>query len=939
MSEPRLHAVLCLLFFLSGTAALLFETLWFRLATLAFGNSVWASSLVLSSFMMGLALGNAWAARRPRLRSQSVSLYARLELTIGLTGLGLVLLLPHLSAVLAPAFRPVLDRPLILNALRLGGAFVLFLAPSTAMGATLPILVKAFSGSRPEFGRVLGRLYGWNTLGAVGGALAGEGLLLERLGIAGTGVAAAVLNLTAWLVASRLAPRWRQAGSEVAPVVAAASPARGGRALLAAASLAGATLLAFEVLAFRFLLLFVHGTSRAFAVMLAAVLAGIALGGLSASALLRRERGGFRAAGALAFLAGAAVVGAYAGYARIVGPRPEHASTVLDVALLALPLVFPVSFLSGLLFTAIGRALQDHLGDETRTTGVLTLANTLGAMLGSLIAGFVLLPALGLERSIVGLALAYGVVGVSSLWGAAPVRPAWRVATGLAAATLVALLVTFPFGHVAERRLDRIVRRFGGDGARVLAVRESPTETIVYLGKDLLGQPLSYRLVTNGFSMASTDWGGRRYMKAFVYLPLLLTSAPRRALLISYGVGATAQALVDTPRLESIDVVDISRDVLEASRVTAPPGESHPLDDPRVRVHVEDGRFFLLATPERFDLITAEPPPPKYAGIGNLYSREYFALVRDRLTEGGVASYWLPMFLLEPGDAKAIAQAFCAAFDDCSLWATAGLNWMLVGTRDGRSPGPDVDPREWSEGKGGEERRRLGFETPAWLVATFLGDAAYVREWAAGAAPLEDNWPYRLSPHIPPQDRPAAEYAEVMAGAGARRRFVSSAWVRQVWGQALRDQAEALFEQQQMLNGALLPVRDPWYEAFENAARAGAAAHVLGLLLGMTPDERRLAEQALARGGSGPVLEYYLGVRALSRGDAGEAVRQLGPLHARNPGVERIAQLLAIAHCHDGRPDAAADVASRFRSAGNPFWTGLASRCRASGLPRREVQP
>ena len=567
MSEPRRNAVLCLLFFLSGAAALLFETLWFRLATLAFGNSVWASSLVLSSFMMGLALGNAWAARRPPSRSGPVSLYARLELTIGLTGLALVLLLKHLSPVLAPAFRPFLDLPLILNALRLGGAFVLFLAPSTAMGATLPILVKAFSGSGPEFGRVLGRLYGWNTLGAVAGALAGEGLLIERLGIAGTGLAAAVLNLTAWLVASRLAPRWRPTGGEVAPV-ATAGPARGGRALLAAAGLAGASLLAFEVLAFRFLLLFVQGTSRAFAVMLAAVLAGIAVGGLAASALLRRERGGFRAAGALGFLAGAALLGASASHARIAGLRPEHASTMTDVGLLALPLVFPVSFLSGLLFTAIGRALQDHLGDETRTTGVLTLANTLGAMLGSLIAGFVLLPGLGLERSLFALGLAYGVVGVSCLWGAAPVRPAWRVASGLAAALLVALLATFPFGRMASGRLDRIVQRFGGDGSRVLVARESPTETITYLGKDLLGQPLSYRLVTNGFSMASTDWGGRRYMKAFVYLPLLLTSTPRRALLISYGVGATAQALVDTPGLQSIDVVDISRDILEASRVT-----------------------------------------------------------------------------------------------------------------------------------------------------------------------------------------------------------------------------------------------------------------------------------------------------------------------------------------------------------------------------------
>jgi predicted membrane-bound spermidine synthase len=928
--------VLCLLFFLSGTAALLFETLWFRLAALAFGNSVWASSLVLSSFMAGLALGNAWAARRPPSREGSVRLYARLELTIGLAGLALVLLLPILPEALAPVFRQVIGRPLLLNALRLGGAFALFLAPSTAMGATLPILVKALSVADLDFGRVLGRLYGWNTLGAVAGALAGEGVLLERLGVAGTGVAAAVLNLTAWIVASRLARAWEPGGSQV-PTRATSEPSRGAFVLLMAAAVAGACLLAFEVVAFRFLVLYVHGTSLAFAVMLASFLTGIACGGLAASALLRRVPGAFRAAGALALLAGTALVLAYASYDRVARARPEHAAGIGDVALLALPLVFPVSFLSGLFFTAVGRALQDHLGDLTRTTGSLTLANTLGAMLGALVAGFVLLPRLGIERSFFTLAVAYGAVGLGAAWGAPPLRRSWRMATATVAALLVALLATFPFGQMAGRHLDRIVRRLEGPGgATVVAVRESVTETIVYLRRDLLGRPLSYRLITNGFSMAGSGWGDRRYMKAFVYGPLLLQGAPRKALLISYGVGATAQALVDTQSLESIDVVDISRDILEVSRVTAGPGEHHPLDDPRVRVHIEDGRFFLLTTPERFDLITAEPPPPKYAGIGNLYSREYFTLVRDRLVEGGVASYWLPMFLLEPDDGKAIARAFCSAFEDCTLWNASGLNWMLVGTRPGlRSKATPMSGEEWAEGRGAEDRRRLGFETKPWLAATFLGDARFVREWAGGVAPFEDNWPYRLSARVPSQDHLDPDYAAVMDVTGARRRFQESSWVHEVFPKELGAEAESLFEQQGLLNSALLPGGDPWYVRFEDATREGASPHTREILLGTTPDEQHLADEALAEGRGGPVLQYLLGARALAKGDPAEAVRYLGPLQARNPGAERIAQLLAIALCHQGHPDAAAELALRFTSPplskGHDFWTGLVARCSPDG--------
>ncbi len=152
--------ILSAIFLVSGTAALLFETLWFRQAGLAFGNSVWASSLVLSSFMGGLALGNGLMIRLgPRVRSP-VRLYALLEVLIAGSGVALVYGLPLLSGWLAPLLRPFLDSPWILNPLRLSVAFVLLLLPATAMGATLPLLVKAVRERDPSFGAALGRLYG-----------------------------------------------------------------------------------------------------------------------------------------------------------------------------------------------------------------------------------------------------------------------------------------------------------------------------------------------------------------------------------------------------------------------------------------------------------------------------------------------------------------------------------------------------------------------------------------------------------------------------------------------------------------------------------------------------------------------------------------------------------------------------------------------------------
>lgn len=182
--------ILCGVFLASGASALIFETLWFQQAGLAFGSSVWASSLVLSGFMSGLALGNALAARHGDRLRNPLRAYAIAEMAIAVSGVGLVLLFPHLGALFAPALPSLLDKPWLLNPLRLITAFVLLLVPSTAMGITLPLLARTLAIYDSRFGAILGRLYGWNTLGAVAGVVAAELFLIVTLGIRGTALAA-----------------------------------------------------------------------------------------------------------------------------------------------------------------------------------------------------------------------------------------------------------------------------------------------------------------------------------------------------------------------------------------------------------------------------------------------------------------------------------------------------------------------------------------------------------------------------------------------------------------------------------------------------------------------------------------------------------------------------------------------------------------------------
>ena len=278
----------------------------------------------------------------------------------------------------------------------------------------------------------------------------------------------------------------------------------------------------------------------------------------------------------------------------------------------------------------------------------------------------------------------------------------------------------------------------------------------------------------------------------------MLRPDARDALLISYGVGMTAQALTDSPTLTSIDVVDISRDILTTGRIVF--GEQpYPLDDPRVRVHVEDGRFFLLAAPRQYDIITGEPPPPKNAGIVSLYTREYFALMRSRLKAAGVATYWLPVVQLLPSDAWAITRAFCDVFDDCTLWTGSGLQWMLMGTRELHTRvSEEAFARLWSDPKTARTLATLAVETPEQLGALFLGDARDLAEVTRGFAALDDDHPYRLSRQLPAQMD--AEFAGLLDPERTRQAFAHSQWIAELWPPGLRERTQSAFTAQIALN-------------------------------------------------------------------------------------------------------------------------------------------
>jgi spermidine synthase len=504
--------------------------------------------------------------------------------------------------------------------------------------------------------------------------------------------------------------------------------------------------------------------------------------------------------------------------------------------------------------------LRADSADPRPAIGRLTSANTLGGALGAALAGLVLLPRLGMETSLFVLAAGYALLTLLF------VEPRSGRRSWLPAAAAAGAVAFFPFG-LMQSHLSQASQVFRAlDGSTVARVTEGPVTTLQVLRSERFGESLVWRLVTDSYSMSGTHRSSLRYMQLFAWLPLALHPAPRRALLISYGAGNTAQALLDEPSLLQLTIVDTSPEILDASRLLH--ADRDPLRDPRVRLVLEDGRHYLLSQDEPFDIITGEPPPPDIAGVVNLYTSEYFAALARRLVPGGLATYWLPVNQFEPRGARAVIAAWCAAFPDCSLWAGSTYNWVLLGGR-GFANRPDLAhfARLWENPAAAPRVAASGFEHPAQLGATFLADAGQLHAWIDGTPMLTDDYPKRIAAPPPPRQS-LEEYSRWLKPEGASRRFTTSRWIERHWPQSLREQSLQFFSVQPIVNGQVggepakqLPLVD-WL------LRSTQLQVPVYWLLGSDIAEQRILEKLPHQ----REHAYARGVRALAERDYARAV-------------------------------------------------------------------
>lgn len=736
------------LFLLSGAAGLALEVVWLRQLGALVGHGGVAMGLVVAAFLLGMVLG-AWRGGRLADRTRDpVALYAALEALTAASAVLVTLTLsraPELSARLAAALGEVgASLPL-----RATLAFALLLAPTSAMGATLPALTRFLARDPAHAGRSFATLYALNTLGAALGCALTGFVLLGRIGLTRTALLAAALDALVAAVAWSL----RAPPASPPPRPADDGPAAP-RGALAVAALSGFAALACEALWFRVLHAFVKSSTYAFTLLLTTYLVGVVLGGAYVTRAPSPARPWRAVAESFAFLAAAVTVSVAllgrAGSVAALGAAPAGADSDATHLLLGAVVILPPTALMGVAWPRVVAAVARELRGEAvgRAVGALSAANTLGGAAGALLTTLALIPAAGVLGSFALVAASYALCVALALRAEGPLTlrgDAGRAARVAALALLATLAVP---GDYLRRAVSAFPR------ARVIEVREGRDGTAAVLHYDrgtvcaasrnrcrarCPGDFAWRQLIFGTVSYASTIPPAKRYMRALAHLPMLLRDTATRAAVICFGTGTTAGAFAAHPGLRALTLVDINGDVFSFARHFEDSNRA-VLRDPRVRRVVEDGRHFLATRDARFDVISLEPPPPTAEGAASLYSVEFYEAARARLAPGGVVAQWIPLDQQAGSLNRAMLAAITGRFRHVQVWVPARNEGVILA-----SDAPlALDLARWRARWHGAVRDGLadvGFPSPESLLATLVLDDAATRAWVAGAAPMTDDRP------------------------------------------------------------------------------------------------------------------------------------------------------------------------------------------------------
>lgn len=697
------------MFVLSGMAGLMYEVLFSKILANIFGSTAMAAYTVLGTYMGGMALG-AWLGGRlsGKVRQPLVA-YAICEVLIA----AFFVLTPALKAPIMSVYVSLAqglppDAPALLP-LRLALGSLLLLLPTVAMGATLPLLVKDLSTRHQGIGVSVGRLYAANTLGAAAGAILAGYVLIPALGLTQGTLVAALANMLVALIAMDLHKR---------PVTSVIDPARAAKSstsdllpqlphlpwtwvpwvLLA---VGGVVTLALEIVYFHMLATVAGNSTYAFALMLAAFLMGLGLGGEAARRWIQAQRdliGGIVGAEwalAMLVMGGTAVWGGLPDYFAAFayhhlpdgfGPREVVRAAVCLLAML--PPAACIGFIYPLAMEWITRSKAEG---AVAAMGTASALNTFGNIAGVFLAAFLLLPWLGSLWSIKALALVSLVLALlaGAAWVLGQKAESWfkpsSVVAGIFAFGVTSLVTPVQWDYTALSTGSNVYFRAQPWGRSIDHLESVDGGLTTVTEAQAADGQVHRTLLTNGKFQGSDSWGGEMVAQIGIALtPLLHTSQREDALVIGYGSGVTTRALLDVG-FQQVDIAELSRDIVDMADKHFSKVNAKASQNSRSKLYVTDGRNLLLLSPKAYDLISIEISSIWFAGAASLYNVEFYDLLKTRLKPGGVLQQWIQLHHITQTDLLTVIGSLRARFPYVWFY-TVGGQGVIVGSLELQPP-------------------------------------------------------------------------------------------------------------------------------------------------------------------------------------------------------------------------------------------------------------
>ncbi len=781
MNRGKAPALIFLCFLFSGVAGLMYQVVWIRQLSLIFGATSFAISTVLASFMGGLALGSYYFGRIADRRRDHLKLYAILEVSIAIYCLILPFLFKAITGVYVLTWQSMGGSFYSMSLLRFVLTALVLLFPTTLMGATLPILSRYVIRRIDQFGTGFGKLYGINTLGAVVGCFSAGYLLIGTVGVWWTTILAAAINLVVALLAWSLYRSEGLSPESDGPETAAEDVLPTGReekgpvrAVIIGIALAGFASLVYEVGWTRLLSLVLGSSVYAFTAMLTTFLLGIALGSMAVSIFADRIRSPFRA-----FFIVQAIVGISS---LVITPLFDRlpalfitlftklgggfASYQLIQFIICVLVMFLPTFFIGAALPLAAKAAAFRLRHIGRGVGTVYAANTVGAIFGSFMAGFVLIPLLGTQKTLVAAAGINLFAGLLVLLLLRRVRPAVRIGVTVFVAALFVLLagrtnhwdryqLNAGLFDSPEFSVSNIVSK--GYSEFIYSYDIQFFEEGTYANVAVSKEADNLFLQINGRTEASTSSDMVNQILV-TQIPMLVHPDPKEVLVIGLGSGITFASALTHP-VAAAECVEISPAVVRAARYFRE-WNYDVLRNPDAEVILDDGRNYLLATSNRYDVIISEPSKPWISGVSNMFTRQTYEFARARLKPRGIVCQWFHYYSMAPDDFKVALRTFLDVFPYAQVW-NADNNVFMLGANEPIQIDVSAMEAKMSRPEVASDLARVKLDSPYLILGHFLFSEKEAREYV-GEGPINtDNLP--LIEFSAPRNRNSYHHVEILA--------------------------------------------------------------------------------------------------------------------------------------------------------------------------------